>query len=224
MSKLSELLHGAVARSALSKTAIAKDTGISRTALFHLLKGTSLPKRSTLEGMIACLNLDEEKATAIRHAFEAERYATINTARKEVRTAKDMFLATLLETVHGLTLADRTGDGWAPDLWALTSLGEFPVFAEMKILDHHGIFGRAVFNERKSVHGSLPDWKTWICVPDLTDSDRRFNEEVSSIDFKLTIVTPDGLRQGIRELEAIAEEALLEENAQDHIELHLDAD
>lgn len=224
MSKLSELLHGVVARSALSKTAIAKDTGISRTALFHLLKGTSLPKRSTLEGMIACLNLDEEKATSIRHAFEAERYATINTARKEVWAAKDMFLSTLLETVHGLTLADRTRDAWEPDLWARTSLGEYPVFAEMKILDHHGIFGRAVFAKRKSIQGSLPGWKAWICVPVLNDADRRFNEEVLSIDFNLTIVTPDGLLQGIRELEAIAEEAQLEENAQDHIELHVDAD
>lgn len=221
---LNEILRSEVDLNRISKTALAQAVGISRTGLFKILKGTVLPKAATLEALLRELGVGVEEAARIWRAFEAERYATIGTARKEVRSAKKMFVATLLETVHGLTLAERTGDAWEPDLWVRTSLGEFPVFAEVKILDHFGLFGRAVFAKRKTVHGSSPEWKAWICVPALTDADRRFNEDVSSIDLHLTIITPEDLLQGIRELEAIAEEALLEENAQDHIVLHLDAD
>ena len=221
---LNEILRSEVDLNRISKTALAQAVGISRTGLFKILKGTVLPKAATLEALLRELGVGGEEAARIWRAFEGERYATIGTARKEVRSARKMFVATLLETVHGLILAERSRDAWEPDLWARTSLGEFPVFAEMKILDHYGIFGRAVFAKRKSIHGSSLVWKAWICVPVLTDADRRFNEDVSSIDLHLTIVTPDGLLQGIRELEAIAEEAQLEENAQDHIELHVDAD
>jgi hypothetical protein len=65
-------------------------------------------------------------------------------------------------------------------------------------------------------------WGQVLCNP--VNADHLFNKDVLSLDLQVIILTPKDLLQGIRELEAIAEEALLEENAQDHIEDHINAD
>jgi transcriptional regulator with XRE-family HTH domain len=221
---LNEILRTELDSKRISKTALAQAVDISRAGLYKILAGVVLPKAATLEALLRELGVGVEKAAHIWRTFESERYATIGTARKEVRSARKIFVATLLETVHGLTLADRTGEAWEPDLWAETSQWVFPVYAEVKILDHFGLLGRAIFAKCKSVQGAFPDWKAWICVPALTDADHRFNKDVLSLDLQVIILTPEDLLQGIGVLETIAEEALLEDNAQDHIEDHINAD
>jgi transcriptional regulator with XRE-family HTH domain len=221
---LNEILRTELDSKRISKTALAQAVGISRAGLYKILAGVVLPKAATLEALLRELGVGVEEAAHIWRTFESERYATIRTARKEVRSARKMFVAMLLENVPCLTLPDRTGEAWEPDLWARTSLFDCPVFAEVKILDHFGLLGRAIFAKRKSIHGSFPDWKAWICVPDLTEADHRFNEDVLSLDLQVTILNIKDLREGIKVLETIANGDLVEDNAQDHIEDHINAD
>jgi transcriptional regulator with XRE-family HTH domain len=193
--KTCQLLRAAVDRKGISKIDLAAKVGISRTALFKLLKGTSLPKLATLQSLVDALGVEESTAAKIRQAYESDRYASINTKRKAVKAAKEMFVANLLESNDWLVPADADAPAWHPDLWAKKGLDEYPVYAEMKILDHYSFLGRAKMAKELKPCGRLKS-QAWVCVPMITVLDQQFNEECEPLDdLRIRVVTYDEFSQ-----------------------------
>ena len=60
MALLHQILQDAIANSGLNKGDFAKACGLSRTSLFHILNGTSLPKKPTLNRISKVLKKDQE--------------------------------------------------------------------------------------------------------------------------------------------------------------------
>ena len=61
-------------------TALAKKAGISRPSLYDLINGKNLPRTTTLENLIAALDLSEKSAQILRDEHRSER---LRTTRKE---------------------------------------------------------------------------------------------------------------------------------------------
>ena len=132
MSQLHEILLDAVETSGMSKTAFASAVGLSRTSLFHILRGTSLPKRGTLDNFIKVLKLEASIAGEWIHLLETARLNTIESSRKEVRSARQLFKSSTFSALQqeGESELDASG---LPDFWFNIHSLRIPIIAEMKI-------------------------------------------------------------------------------------------
>ena len=130
MSNFSDILKDEVegTRTKLTKTKLAKEVGISRTSLFNILKGRSLPKRSTLNGLLIAMETPQSPKDIIWQLFEAVRLRTVATARKIVTTAKDRLTSRIIDQLNrdgGVktllsTQYEREDTlGFQPDFWIL---------------------------------------------------------------------------------------------------------
>jgi DNA-binding XRE family transcriptional regulator len=187
MALLHERLKELVEGSGLGKTDFAKAVGLSRTSLFHILKGQSLPKRSTLERFVRVTSLGGEAAGELVHLFETERIHTIQTTRKEVRSEREVFRSHVFAELEkaGECVVDESR---LPDFWFGGEAGlGIPVFAEGKVTDHFNLLGRAQVLRAKA--GRLKDasWRVWACVAEMEEAYAKYQEDF----------TPFGLRVGL---------------------------
>ena len=224
MAGLNALLRDRVDHSGKSKTSFAKSVGLSRTSLFHILRGTSLPKRATLNRFLQQLDLDEQSATEINHCYETERLNTIRSSRKEVRSAQDLFKASLLASLRPAS-ACRLGEKGLPDFWVTVKHGEdVPVLAEMNIIDPFSVLGRAQLV--RSLSGQLDSrvWKGWVCVSAFEPIYKKYQEDFAP--FNLHIVTPDSLVKALGETlqKDSGAEVSEEEVFLDHVYINIETD
>ena len=190
MIQLSSIIRYEVERSGISRTKLASAVGISRTSLFHILRGTALPKRATLDRMMEQLRLGAEVSAEINHAYESDRLNTIKSNRKEVRAARDLFRASL----HGLlkpSFSCRVDPGGVPDFRVTIGDDEFPVFAEMKIVDHYRVLGRTQVVRSDDDGLGTARWKAWVCVSVFEPIYDKYQQDFEP--FNVKIVTPDSL-------------------------------
>ena len=171
----------------MSKTAFAGEVGLSRTSLFHILKGQSLPKRSTLERFIRVTSLEGDAAKELIHLFETERIHTIQTTRKEVRSEREVFRSKVfaeLEQAGSCSLDDSR----LPDFWFKEGGQAIPVFAEGKITDHYNLLGRAQALRSKLGKLKAARWQAWVCVSEMEGIYSKYQEEFEPFGLKIGIV------------------------------------
>jgi len=166
MSQLHEILLEAVETSGMSKTAFASAVGLSRTSLFHILRGTSLPKRGTLDNFIKVLKLEEPIAGEWIHLLETARLNTIETSRKEVRSARQLFKSSTFSALKKAGECELDASG-LPDFWFTKGSRRIPIIAEMKIVDPYNLLGR--IQMLRAQQGELKNnrWQTWVCVSEM---------------------------------------------------------
>ena len=194
MARLYQLLQDAVDGSGMSKGDFAKAVGLSRTSLFHLLRGTSLPKRATLDRFLDVVACGDAAAEAMVHVFETERLRTIGTRRKAVRSAQELFRASVYSGLREVGEC-RLGVGRMPDFWMVTAQGEVPIFAEMRVLDPYNLLGRAQCV--RAAAGRLEDagWEAWACVSAQEAAYAEYQSRFAP--FNLRIATSDALVQAM---------------------------
>ncbi len=196
MARLYQLLQEAVEGSGMSKGDFAKAVGLSRTSLFHLLRGTSLPKRATLDRIIEVVDCGDVSAGEMVHVFETERLRTIHTRRKAVRSAQELFRASVFSGLREVCEC-RLGEARMPDLWVVTSRGDLPVFTEMQVLDPYGLLGRAQCVRAEA--GRLEDasWDGWACVSAQEGAYVKYQSMFEP--FNLRIATADELVRAVED-------------------------
>ena len=200
MVQLSSIIRSEVESSGISRTKLASAIGISRTSLFHILRGTALPKRATLDRILEQLRLGAEISAEVNHAYESDRLNTIKSNRKEVRAACDLFRASLLGLLQPSYTCRVAPDG-VPDFRVTIGDDEFPVFAEMKIIDHFRVLGRTqVVRARAGGLGDV-EWKAWACVSVYEPIYDKYQLDFEP--FNVRIVTPDSLIEELSELEEL---------------------
>ncbi|MDE0819801.1 MAG: helix-turn-helix transcriptional regulator [Opitutales bacterium] len=198
MIQLSSIIRSEVESSGISRIKLASAVGISRTSLFHILRGTALPKRATLDRILEQLQLGAEISAEINHAYESDRLNTIKSARKEVRAARDLFRASLLGLLQPSHSCRVVQDGF-PDFRVTVGDDEFPVFAEMKIMDHYRVLGRTQVVRFHDGDLGSARWKAWVCVSVFEPIYDKYQQDFDS--FNVKIVTPDSLITDFSEME-----------------------
>lgn len=163
MARLYQLLQDAVDGSGLTKGDFAEAVGLSRTSLFHILRGNSLPKRPTLDRILRLVDRGSAADGEILHVFETERLRTIKSRRKAVRSEQDMFKANVFSLLKGVCEC-RMGEARMPDLWVSSAQGDIPVFTEMRLLDAYNLLGRAQCVRAEAGRLDDPGWEAWACV------------------------------------------------------------
>ena len=204
MAHLNSLLRAAVDCNEMTRKELCAAIGISRTSLFHILRGTALPRRSNLDRLLEELTLDDADAAEIIHAFEMERMNTFKSNRKEVRSARGMFKASLLASLQP-SFTCRIGVKGLPDFWVDTADGEVPVFAGMKIVDHLNTLGKSQLVRSQSGQLNSSLWRAWVCVSVFEPIYRKYQEDYDP--FNLTIATPETLLAGLPDVKAVGPEA-----------------
>ena len=187
MSQLHERLKELVEGSGLSKTAFAGEVGLSRTSLFHILKGQSLPKRSTLERFIRVTSLAGDAAGELVHLFETERIHTIQTTRKEVRSEREVFRSQVFEAL------EKAGDcsldeSRMPDFWFGSGGQAIPVFAEGKITDHYNLLCRLQALRAKQVKLRAAKWQAWVCVSEMEGIYAKYQQDFEPFGLRIGLV------------------------------------
>ena len=190
MSLLHQKLRDLVDTCGMSKSVFASKVGLSRTSLFHILRGTSLPKRGTLDRFLQILEMEEPEAGELVHLLETARLNSIETTRKEVRSAQEVFRSsvfTALQKLGECTLVESR----IPDFWLNCKGQNIPVFAERKIIDPFNLLGRAQALRSRSGQMKNAHWQVWVCVSDMEPAYTNYLEDFEP--FRLRVGTMDQL-------------------------------
>ena len=187
MSQLHERLKELVEGSGLSKTEFAKEVGLSRTSLFHILKGQSLPKRSTLERFIRVSHLGGDAAGELVHLFETERIHTIQTTRKEVRSEREIFRSQVFSELEKAGEC-RVDDSRMPDFWYGKGSQAIPVFAVGKITDHYNLLGRAQSLRAQQGRLKAARWQAWVCVSEMEGIYSKYQQDFQPFGLKVGLL------------------------------------
>jgi transcriptional regulator with XRE-family HTH domain len=203
MSQLHETLTEAVETSGMSKTAFAEAVGLSRTSLFHILRGTSLPKRGTLEKFIRILGIQELQAGEWVHLLETARLNTIETTRKEIRSARQLFRSSVFTALQkeGECELDPSG---LPDFWFSKNSRKVPVIAEGKIVDPYNLLGRVQMLRAEKGELKNSRWITWVCVSTMEPVYQKYIQDFKP--FQIHVGTLDTLLALIPQIDVIADE------------------
>ncbi|GEM_PF-1339831 len=204
MALLHQKLRDLVDTCGMSKSAFASAAGLSRTSLFHILRGTSLPKRGTLDRFLQILKLEEGDAGELVHLLETARLNSIDTTRKEVRSAQELFRSSVfadLQKVGECTLVESR----IPDFWLNLKGQNIPVFAERKIIDPFNLLGRAQALRSRSGELKSSRWQVWVCVTEMEPAYENYLEDFEP--FHLRVGTLDALLKSISEPTATKRES-----------------
>lgn len=231
MSQLHEILLEAVETSGMSKTTFASAVGLSRTSLFHILRGTSLPKRGTLDNFIKVLKLEEPVAGEWIHLLETARLNTIESSRKEVRSARQLFKSSTFSALQKAGECELDSSG-LPDFWLRIHSIRIPVIAEMKILDPYNLLGR--IQMLRAQQGELKNnrWQTWVCVSEMEPAYQNYIADFQP--FQIQVDTLDNLLSNIPEAgepvpeisfeEVDSETEQIQEPEEDHFSFSIECD
>jgi DNA-binding XRE family transcriptional regulator len=231
MSQLHEILLEAVETSGMSKTTFASAVGLSRTSLFHILRGTSLPKRGTLDNFIKVLKLEEPVAGEWIHLLETARLNTIESSRKEVRSARQLFKSSTFSALQKEGECELDSSG-LPDFWLRIHSIRIPVIAEMKIVDPYNLLGR--IQMLRAQQGELKNnrWQTWVCVSEMEPAYQNYIADFQP--FQIQVDTLDNLLSSIPEAgepvpeisfeEVDSETEQIEEPEEDHFSFSIECD
>ena len=233
MSQLHEILLEAVETSGMSKTTFASAVGLSRTSLFHILRGTSLPKRGTLDNFIKVLKLEESIAGEWIHHLETARLNTIESSRKEVRSARQLFKSSTFSTLQQKGECELDASG-LPDFWFSIHSHRIPIIAEMKIVDPYNLLGRIQL--LRAQQGELRNnrWQTWVCVSEMEAAYDKYIADFQP--FQIQVGTLDNLLANLPKTgESTSDEPVevaepepepepIEESEEDHFSFSIECD
>ena len=193
MALLHQILQDAIANSGLNKGDFAKACGLSRTSLFHILNGTSLPKKPTLNRISKVLKKDQKFLKHLDQLYQSELLQKFNSRSKVVKTEQEHFRARLFSKIKR-KFDCSVEESRIPDFWVNSNSVEVPVFAEMRITEPYNLLGRAQSLYAKSERIT----KIFACVSVANSIHETYKQIFATSN--LEIVTSDHL---IRELNQI---------------------
>lgn len=172
-------------------TALAKKAGISRPSLYDLINGKNLPRPTTLDNLIAALDLSEKAAQNLHDAHRSERLRTTRKEQETLLREKKTLLSEvsdlLLQKGHEISRSNHSG---GPDLILRSGSRRIPLHISPLLTEHPTVLGHLL----DTMH-TLSTPTGYACVPKLTQADRSYLPLYSKYGVK--ILTPKNL---LREL------------------------